>query len=263
MEATNISEAQVLKSQYSNPKSKRYGSIKVNEETKNVQPIPVYNQDSSQAIEEIELTPTSHPEYNQGIVGDYSNSTSIFDVNPEISEVQEVPIEVSEKDVVDQLLENGKIYTNKNDAQNQTNAVNVKKEYWDQGDWEISPEGLVYEIQPDGSKVAMGWANVDEVKTIRDSLSTPIEETTPGSHPEFNQGIVGEPTQSQPASHPEYNQGIVGNTTVNETPSNNATTASGVENTSINPEGIGITGANTDVNIQSSSSNAGAGNSLY
>lgn len=53
------------------------------------------------------------------------------------------------------------IYTNRNDMENQTNAVSGNKEYFDKPLVYDSETGLISEVQSDGSTVPMGYAKID------------------------------------------------------------------------------------------------------
>ena len=83
-----------------------------------------------------------------------------------------------DKEIVDKLIEQGKIFATRDDVEN-GNAINVNKEYFDERNWEFDDEGRLIEVQEDGSKVVMGWVNKDDIKA-----NTPKKvDTTPAPDP--------------------------------------------------------------------------------
>lgn len=63
---------------------------------------------------------------------------------------------------IEQLIKDGKIYATKADAE-RGNSANVNSQYFDEDNWEFDSDGRIIEIQKDGSKVVMGWANKDDL----------------------------------------------------------------------------------------------------
>ena len=77
---------------------------------------------------------------------------------------------------VEQLIKDGKIYATKADAESGKSA-NVNSQYFDEDNWEFDSDGRIIEIQQDGSKVVMGWANKEDLantgsqsKTVTDDF---------------------------------------------------------------------------------------------
>ena len=75
------------------------------------------------------------------------------------------------KPVMNKVLENYNVYTNKYDAQDKTNSVsNVAPQWWGDEDRELEinfETGLVSETQENGEKVGMGYLDEEGIKAIK------------------------------------------------------------------------------------------------
>ena len=75
------------------------------------------------------------------------------------------------KPVMNKVLENYNVYTNKYDAQDKTNSVsNVAPQWWGDEDRELEIDfetGLVSETQENGEKVGMGYLDEEGIKAIK------------------------------------------------------------------------------------------------
>ena len=67
------------------------------------------------------------------------------------------------KGQVQELLEQNKVYTSQQNAAD-GKAGGVNGQWFDEDNWEFDEKGRLIEVQKDGSKVYMGWANVDDLK---------------------------------------------------------------------------------------------------
>lgn len=76
------------------------------------------------------------------------------------------------------------IYTNRNDMENQTNAVSGNKEYFDKPLVYDSETGLISEVQRDGSTVPMGYAKIDVDKNSQTSSNNSTGYVDPNEVPE-------------------------------------------------------------------------------
>lgn len=114
------------------------------------------------------------------------------------------------KMTMDDLLDKYNVYTNKYDAQDQTNAVNnVAPQWW--GDNERTLEinfetGLVNEIQETGEKVGMGYLDENAIKSLKEEeekKNKPKRDNTPvPDHTQYHNSGHARTAETSPKVEP-------------------------------------------------------------
>ena len=103
-----------------------------------------------------------------------------------------------QKAIIDKLINEKKIYSNQQDALNNSNAVNANKEYFDL-DLYTDEKGRIIERQEDGREVYMGWVNLDELNNATNSSTSTSDSATQSStfKPYPNDGRIHSEQEAQ------------------------------------------------------------------